>query len=390
MTLPELNAELEAVNERIDAMIERLDAEGITEEVEEEITDEKVEELIERKSEIVDEIEKAEKREKTIDSLKANKGEVIEKFEEREIIMTNNEVRNSEAYINAYAEYLKSGDDKECRALLTENVEDGVVPVPESVDEMIKTAWDNEGITSRITKTYIKGNLKVGFEVSATAASIHTEGADAPDEEELVIGTIVLTPANIKKWISISTEVMDLTGQAFIDYIYDEITYQIAKVAANTIVGMIANSPSTSTTSAAGVATIEEDINGATIAKAVAQLADNASDPVIIMNRATYGEFKAAAANANYAVDFFDGLDVVYNNSLDSYADADGGEIYAIVGDLKGVQANFPNGEEVKFIFDEFSLAEADLVKIVGRQYVGMGVVAPYHFTTITKPTGSV
>jgi hypothetical protein len=37
---------------------------------------------------------------------------------------------------------------------------------------------------------------------------------------------------------------------------------------------------------------------------------------------------------------------------------------------------------------DELSLAEKDLVKIVGRQYVGMGVVAPKAFVKIAKPEG--
>ena len=51
------------------------------------------------------------------------------------------EIRNSKEYINAYAEYIKTGDDRECRALLTENVGTGTVPVPEIVYDIVKTAW---------------------------------------------------------------------------------------------------------------------------------------------------------------------------------------------------------------------------------------------------------
>lgn len=43
--------------------------------------------------------------------------------------MTNKEVRATDEYLNAYAKYIKTGKDAECRALLTEAVE-GVVPVP--------------------------------------------------------------------------------------------------------------------------------------------------------------------------------------------------------------------------------------------------------------------
>ena len=67
------------------------------------------------------------------------KGEVIEKpiIEERKT-MTDLEIRNSDAYINAFAEYIKTGDDAECRALLSENAS-GTVAVPELVYGIVKT-----------------------------------------------------------------------------------------------------------------------------------------------------------------------------------------------------------------------------------------------------------
>ena len=40
------------------------------------------------------------------------------------------------------------------------------------------------------------------------------------------------------------------------------------------------------------------------------------------------------------------------------------------------------------FVFDDLSLAEKDLVKLVGRQYVGIGVVAPKALVKITKVEG--
>ena len=58
-------------------------------------------------------------------------GETIkETIIEEKRTMTDMEIRNSDAYINAFAEYIKSGDDTECRALLTTNAS-GVVPVRE-------------------------------------------------------------------------------------------------------------------------------------------------------------------------------------------------------------------------------------------------------------------
>ena len=46
---------------------------------------------------------------------------------------------------------------------------------------------------------------------------------------------------------------------------------------------------------------------------------------------------------------------------------------------------NFPNGQEISFKYDDLSLAEADLVKIVGREYVAHDVVAPKAFVRINK-----
>lgn len=146
--------------------------------------------------------------------------ETIKTFEEERKDMKEIEVRNSADYINAYAEYIKTGEDKECRALLTENGS-GKVAVPELVDEIVRTAWERDDITRLVKKTYIKGNLKVGFEVSATGADVHTEGAAAPSEETLVLGITELVPQSIKKWITISDEAMDMTGEEFLFYIYD-------------------------------------------------------------------------------------------------------------------------------------------------------------------------
>ena len=59
--------------------------------------------------------------------------------------------------------------------------------------------------------------------------------------------------------------------------------------------------------------------------------------------------------------------------------------VEAIVGDLgNGALANFPGGEDIEFKFDELSLAEKDLVKIVGREYVGLGLVGPDQFVRLT------
>lgn len=292
---------------------------------------------------------------------------------------TNREIRNTPEYIEAYANYVRTGDATECRALLTENVQDGVVPVPELVSGRIRTAWENDEIFSRVTKTFVRGNLKVGFEISATDASVHTEGAKAPNEEELVLGIVEMVPGNIKKWITVSDEVLALGAEDFLAYIYDEVAYKIVQKAANLVVSAITSAPSSSTSAAVGVAQIESEVDAAAIIDAIAALGDEAQNNVFIASGTTIASIKKAALTANYAFDPFSGLTVIQKDGVTG----------AIVGDLSGVQANLPEGESVTFKFDDLSLAEKDLVKIVGRLYAAIAVVGPKMFAYITGEDAS-
>ena len=66
---------------------------------------------------------------------------VVQEFkEEKRDMKTNEEIRASKEYVDAYARYLISENDAEVRALLTETVS-GSVPVPVLVDDIIRTAW---------------------------------------------------------------------------------------------------------------------------------------------------------------------------------------------------------------------------------------------------------
>lgn len=311
--------------------------------------------------------------------------EVREILPQGETKMSNVETRNSAKYIDAFAEAIKSGDFTECRALLTENAEDGVVAVPTFIEEKILAAWEKSEIFQRVGKVNYKGNLKVGFEISGTDAVIHIEGDDAPSEEVLTLGAVEIVPQFIKKWITVSDEVLSLRGQTFLDYIYDEIAYKIVKKAEDVVIAAIIAAVGASSATVAGQATISGEVSKGTILSAIASTSDEARDLVVIMNKQTWAAFKALETLNDG--DPFNGLPVVFNNTLDSYDAAEEGDEYAIVGDLGyGARINLPDGNEVKFIFDDKSLAEADLVKIVGKLYAGIGIVAPNAFCVITKP----
>jgi len=300
-------------------------------------------------------------------------GTVIEEGVKKDMA-TNMEIRNSQEYIEAYAKYVKTGKDTECRALLTENVTGGVVPVPELVESRVRQAWERDEIFSRIAKTYVRGNLKVGFEISATDAAVHTEGANAPAEEVLTLGIVTMVPANIKKWITVSDEVLALGAEDFLAYIYDELTYKIIQKAADLVVAAITSAPATSSATAVGVAQISGRVSTATLIDAMAALGDSAQNLVLIASGTTIAAVKKAALNANYALDPFQGLEVIQKDGVTG----------AIVGDLAGVQANLPEGDSVTFKFDDLSLAEKDMVKIVGRLYAAIALVGPEMFAVIT------
>ena len=309
---------------------------------------------------------------------------IEERKEEKK--MENIEVRNTKAYIDAYANYIKNNDDTECRSLLTENVS-GTVPVPELVYDIVKTAWDKEGIMALVKKTYIKGNLKVGFERSASGAVVHTEGGDAVEEENLTLGVVELVPASIKKWISVSDEVVDLRGEEFLRYIYDELTYQIAKKASEELLDKIIASPATSTATAPAVPAIASaSLAMGTIAEALGHLSDEASNPVVVMNKQTWSAFKAVQYANGFNADPFEGLKVVFSNHLKSFSSASTYDTVIIVGDFgQGAIANLPNGDGIAFKFDDRTDMTKDLVRILGREYIGLGVVAPSAFVKICK-----
>lgn len=333
--------------------------------------------------------EEAEKKAEIRAAVAAGNMPVIKTFEEGKNDMpTNEEVRASAEYMDAFKNYILNNDDSECRALLTTNV-NGVVPVPVIVDDIIRTAWENDPILSRVRRTYLRGNVKVGFELSADGAYVHTEGTTAPTEESLTLGIVTMVPANIKKWIRISDEAVTMGGEAFLRYVYDELTYQITKKLAALVVGDITGAATTNSATAVGVPKVTQAPSVVALPTAAANLTDEATDIVVIMNRLTEVEFISAYAAGNFAVDPFAGMTKLYTSALPAYSAAAAGAVYAIVGDLSAVQVNYPEGDSVAIKYDDLTEAEKDMVKIVGRQYAAHAITAPGRLVNVAKPSGT-
>ena len=315
-------------------------------------------------------------------------GKVIEsRKDEESMAKTLKETLESRDYIDAYAEYIKSGNDNEVRSLLTVNApNNGSIPVPVYLQEKIETAWESDGILSRVNKTYMRGNFKVPFELSADPAYVHAEGTTAPTEEALTFGLVELKPESIKKWVSFSDEVADMKGQAFLDYIYDELTYRVTKKLAEECLDDITTANATNGSTAIGVPRVDMAPAIVTIPTAMAQLGEDARNLVVILNRQTEVEFLAAYAAGNFAIDPFAGLTKVYSSHLPAFSTANTNDVYAIVGDLKGMQVNFPEGDGMTIKYDDLTKKTLDIIEVLGRMFAAHGITKLSHFVNIRKP----
>lgn len=309
--------------------------------------------------------------------------ETIETIEEKRNMKTIEEVRNSHEYNVAFANYIKSGNDAECRKLLTENADEqygsNTVPVPVYVENRVKTAWERVRLLEKVRKTYFKGVVKQSFELSATDAQMHLEGAPAPEEEALVLGIVTMVPMTIKKWISVSTESVEygMGGEGFLDYIYDELTYRVAKKVEEGIITYIANAPTTATKTAPSVAemVVGSNLNLKAIYEAIGRLSPEATNLTAVMSRDTEALIRGLQLDANYPVDPLAGMDIVYSNAYNGI----------IIGDFGyGAQVNLPDGDAIRVLRDDYTLATEDLVRFIAHKSIGGGLVADKAFVRIS------
>ena len=374
--------------EDVEARISELNTENKTVEEVEQMTEE-LKALNERKAELVDlEQRKADAKALEEEKVPDSKVTIIEQRKGEKTMKDVKEYRNSEEYINAYAEYIKSGNDEEVRALLTENVGNaGEVAVPDLVYDIVKTDWLNSGVMAYVRKISVQGNMKVQFELSAGDAVIHDEGSGAVSEEELTLGIVKLIPESIKKWISVSDEVLGMTGESFLRYIYDELTYKIAAKAESILLGKIAALSGSASEDAVSAQTYKAGATISTVTVAMGKLSAENRTNIFVANPATIAAYKAAGKAAQFAQDVFDGLTVVPTNALPSIDSASENDVYAIIGDFgRGALANFPEGEGITIKLDDKTLMEYDLVRILGREFIAVEPVACNAFVKITKP----
>ena len=318
-----------------------------------------------------------EEKRKAAEAVAKGAGKTIETRKD-EHKMTDMEIRNSHEYIEAFAKYVKTGNDKECRALYSDNVESplvGSIPVPTFVGEIVAKRLEASEILRRVRRMNAAGNVKVGFEIDAPAAAAHEEGGDAVTEEALVLGIVNLVPVTYKKWVQVSDEALDsMSGEAYLSYIYDEVARGIIKAEENAVVAAILTAPQTATASAPAVAKTGSAAGAITdFVDARALLSSAAEDLVIICTPAQYASYRGLQMAATYGVDPFDGLEVLFNDTVTA----------PIIGDLNGVMMNLPKGDAIEFKYDDHSLMTSDMVRILGRQPAAIGLVGNKFFAKV-------
>lgn len=359
---------------------------------------------VEAREQLINDVDSLKEEARAIKEKIAELKETYEKMkgeEERMSLLNNVSAENVEAkkvdfrssteYVNAWAEFAKTNDKRvfaglenvEARTLATSTTN---IPVPTILQTAIETAWVEYGKLSKlVTKTFIKGLLSIPYEASATGAVWHEEGTNAPSEEEITFGSISIAPMMLKKWISLTDEVLSLTGEDFVNYIGDELVYRVVLALDNAIVNG-------TLTDGKGVLGITQDSNVASITKsatfnsvneALAELKfmDNVS---VVVNPKTFFDtfmglsdstgrpiYNVAMDNAGKPKYYLCGQPVEFTDALPAYSTASANAYWMIVGNLKAFRLNMPNGDGVDTLADPYTKATEDIVRFIGKLYVG-------------------
>ena len=338
-------------------------------------------------------------------------------IEERkdQIKVENTNVLSTHEYAQMYADMIRGKvDEKEVRSFIEMRDDEKVlglstattnVPIPTIMQGYVETAWAKYGKFSRIVgESFEPAYLKIPVETAADGAVWHTESGDPPTEESITLGQILLAPKTIKKWISLTTELLAMAAEDFLRYVADELVYRIilaldeaiinrTDLNSEGVIGIVGN---------ALTENVNADLDFNVINSAVAELVVF-DDLTIAMNPKTFFTnfmgltdqvgnpiFRVVHDNENRPAYYLSGYRVEFTQALPAYDEASNGEAYAVVGNFsRGYRLNYPQGRNVITITDPYTKAPEDLVRMIGRLYVAGNVVKPKHFAALLKGSAS-
>lgn len=327
-----------------------------------------------------------------------------EKVEER-AKDTKVDVYDTPEYREAWVNYVRTGEKNEVlkRAVTDKGMatSNDNVPVPTIWQSYVETAWDRYGKFSRlVTKSYIAGYLSIPFEAEADPAVVHAEGSNAPTEEGISLGLIELKPAMIKKWISMTDELMAMTADDFMRYLADELVYRVVLLLDNGIINGATDSNGKGVVGIVGNANVEAvtaNLSFNVVNEAIADLVTFEGLTLAINPKTFFKNFmgltdlqqrpiyQIATDNAGRPQYYINGIRCEFTQALPAYDDASANAVWAVVGDFRGYRLNMPEGEMVRTLFDPYTLATEDKARMIGRLYVAGNVARLRHFATIAK-----
>ena len=333
-------------------------------------------------------------------------------IEERKSQMENTaNVLESKEYNQLYADLIRGKvDEKEVRSFLVKRDDPTLglstkttnIPIPVIMQGFVETAWYTYGKFSRlVSETFEPAILKIPVEVEASGASWHTESGDAPTEEYITLGQILLQAKTLKKWISLTTELMAMSPEDFLRYVADELVYRIilaldeaiinrTDLNGEGVIGIAGNAYTETVSAGVGFNVINEAIanlvtfddltvamNPATFFKNFMGLTDQVGNPI----------YRVVHDNENKPQYYLSGHRVEFTQALPAYDDADPADVYAVIGNFRrGYRLNYPQGRDVITLVDPYTKAPEDLVRMIGRLYVAGNVVKPKHFVQLKVP----
>lgn len=371
---------------------------------------------VETRDGLIEEVESLKKEADDIDAEISELEEVRGKFEEQEKRMSLIKTVESEVieertkdvkvdiydtpeYRQAWVDAIRTGDETKVRAMTTGTTN---VPVPTIWQSYVETAWYNYGKFSRlVNKTYIQGYLAIPFESAADGAVVHDENGEMPAEETITLGLIELKPAMIKKWISMTDELMAMTADDFMRYLADELVYRVVLKLDNGIINGALDTNGKGVVGIVGNANTLVAANGALSFNVInAGIADLVTfdNLTVAMNPKTFFNnfmglvdlqqrpiYQIATDNAGKPQYYVNGIRVEFTQALPAYDAATAGQAWAVAGDFRGYRLNLPEGEMVRTLFDPYTMAREDKAIMVGRLYAAGNVARLKHFVQFNK-----
>ena len=338
-----------------------------------------------------------EKRERLVDVEK--RFSIADNFKTEAVVerKVQNDPFDTPEYRNAWAVAMVRGDNTQLRTLTTSTQN---APIPTDLDREIQTVWNEyDNIAQYVSIENVKAIIVKTLEVSATGADWHTEGAEAPAEEEIVFGSVTINPRMLKKWISWTDELEIMTDGELYAYIRKEVPYRILEKLNYEIIN------GTLTNDGKGIAGI---IGNANVVNVVAPLDFNAPNVAmaqlkrhrnvkIVMHPTTWYAhvlglvdlqqrpiYSVMQDNDGKPRNFYAGFPVILNEAVPAYVQG-ATTPYMIIGDFKAFDLNLPFGLNVALQTDRYTMSREDKSYLVGKLFAGGNVIKPNVLATVAE-----